>query len=268
MKRPFSGKSSLELQKLKEDVLKTRFERRKARLEIQELSRWYRRPSVLQPVAAIVIGLVTALIGIANGWFSTKLDRLKIEEENVTREIADLKAGRTELNDQINALKNERSTLQRRLADAAVQTDQLALTIKQLEQRADATEKYKTDFKNLQNSLEQASLHAKNVAATLDTSKKESKDGKIVQIGGWEPIDGSKLLGTARKEYELALSRCHGQSLENQDGKPADRPAALPPCPSAERVRVTNGFVYQIYNPPDEFVYYDTNGNRIPPPGF
>ena len=110
------------LRELEAEIPKAQTDSRKAKLEMLELRGWYRRPSVWQSWAAIVIGVVTALVGMANGWFSTKLDRLKIEEDTVSRQITDLKAGKNDLNTQIAALKKERDSLSAALSALRTET--------------------------------------------------------------------------------------------------------------------------------------------------
>jgi hypothetical protein len=68
--------AALEIQKLEADIQKARADRRNAELECRDLEHWYLRPAVPQPWAAIVLGVVTGLIGTASGCFSTKLESL------------------------------------------------------------------------------------------------------------------------------------------------------------------------------------------------
>ena len=74
-------KTQLEIQKLEVEVQRAQTDCQKAELEILELKRWHRRPAVLQSIAVIVVAVVAAIIGTANGWFSTRLDSLKLEQE-------------------------------------------------------------------------------------------------------------------------------------------------------------------------------------------
>ncbi len=174
-------KSALDIRKLRAEVQKANSDNRKTELEILELRHWYRRPSFLQPLAAILIASLTAFIGYANGWFSTKVERLKIEQDKLARQIDDLRTGRTQLNVQVTDLKVERDRALKKLAEAASLADQLAPTVKGLKQRAAMTNRYKAKLDTLQKELEQVSIRGQSAAFSYPFLSEDLKKGT-----GWQ----------------------------------------------------------------------------------
>jgi hypothetical protein len=101
---------------------KLRLETQKLQLEIIELQQWWRRPTYIQSVLAVVIALIAAggalITAYVNGWFDAKnavlqaqTARLETQKLLVESEIQNLNAGKTALNVQISGLTNERDRL-------------------------------------------------------------------------------------------------------------------------------------------------------------
>lgn len=195
---PIETKATLELEKLKADIAKAAADRQKAELEIGELKGWYRRPAVLQPLATIVIGLVTALIGLANGWFSTKLESLSNKQAEVRRDIEKLESGRSELKSQLVGLTSERNQLQARLKDVSAQAAALSAKVNELQPEAVRANRYKADLDRLKQSLTQVSTQAANAAAgTQSDSTKHAEpfsiSGTVVDAVSFYPISRAEV---------------------------------------------------------------------------
>lgn len=109
---PGERKTALEVLKLEADIKKAASHLLKAELEIRELRWWIFRPVVLQPLATILLATITGIIGIGNGWFSTKLESLSNKQAEVQRQIDKLTSTRSDLNEQIARLQKERNNLQ------------------------------------------------------------------------------------------------------------------------------------------------------------
>jgi hypothetical protein len=100
------------------EATKQELERRKLELEIRELSRpWYGRVSYLQPLAAVAISVISALLLWVNGYFSTQLTRLdnrqfelKQQNSKLEQDQANLKLKRAEIDKEIKAALAERDT--------------------------------------------------------------------------------------------------------------------------------------------------------------
>jgi hypothetical protein len=182
-------RSALEVQKLAAEIQKIQTERRKAELEISELTRWYRRPAFLQPVAAIVIGTLTAMIGTANGWFSTKLDRLKLEQETIQRQIGDLTAGRTSLSKQIASLTIQRNQLQERFSAVVSSADRLSKELLEARRVSSSTSQKYKQLEKLQGDLALALMHARTATAPPIVLT-----GHVIEKGTETTIPGAKVV--------------------------------------------------------------------------
>jgi hypothetical protein len=187
-------KTQLEIQKLEAEVQRAQTDRQKAELEILELKRWRRRPAVLQSIAAIVVAVVAAIIGTANGWFSTRLDSLKLEQEKVQRDIDDLNKGRSTLNAQIAILQAERDQLQRRLSDAGMEADRLSKTLSSLQIRAVEADRYKQDLRNLQQELAKVSDQAKAAAKRIPETNLVQMKGIVKDQTTRTGIEGASVI--------------------------------------------------------------------------
>jgi len=74
-------KPRLEIEQLMADIAKAKAAAVKSALEADELRKpWYVKPAILQPLAAISVAVVAAIVGYSNGWFQTKLESFKIEQ--------------------------------------------------------------------------------------------------------------------------------------------------------------------------------------------
>src|ERR1700738_2885375 len=84
-------KLPFELEKLKREIAKFEAETVKANLEAAELRKGgYKKPAMVQPIAAIVLTLGTAVLGYFNGWFDVKLTALRNEEKQASDELKEL----------------------------------------------------------------------------------------------------------------------------------------------------------------------------------
>jgi len=195
---PTDPRAILEIQKLEADIQKARADREKAELESRELKHWYFRPAILQPWAAIVLGVVTALIGTASGWFSTKLESLNNKEAEVQRKIDLLVSGRSDLNAQIKSMTAQRDDLQARLTQVSSEAAQLSARVNALQQEAGKADEYKADLQRLKTNLAQVSVQAKDAAkpnfAVVVESEKDPKraiDSARIQKGeAWMTTNG------------------------------------------------------------------------------
>ncbi|HEY7335438.1 MAG TPA: hypothetical protein VH639_11180 [Bryobacteraceae bacterium] len=186
-------KTHLEIQKLEAEIQQAQTDRQKAELEILELKRWYRQPSVLQSIAAIIVALVGAIIGTANGWFSTKLDSLKLEQEKVQRDIEDLNKGRSTLHVQIARLQTERDNLKSQLTKAAADADKLSQQVANLQIKAAETDEGKRGLKNLHDSLARVSAQAKTAAQTIPKADPARMIGLVIDDDTRQPIEGASV---------------------------------------------------------------------------
>ena len=205
-------KSSLEIQKLQEEILKVQTDRRKADLEINELARWYRRPSTLQPIAAIIIALVGTAVGVANGWFSTNLERLRIEEDK-------LKIGNTDLGKERDRLEKQVATLSEQLEGAAQNAQSLAYSLKSAEAKASTAEakaselvKSRAEIGRLSEELNRVGVDASRVALAsrpLSTSQSatvaDALSGKGIADAEITLRDGGALLSADRSDASGAF---------------------------------------------------------------
>lgn len=171
-------KTTLELRKLEADIAKAAVDRRKTQLEIHELTHWYQRPSVWQPVAAIVIAVVTALIGVANGWFSTKLESLSNKEFEVKQQIDALNGQRSILQGEIQTLRKERDEAKEERDAALARYNAAKKTIRDLSSELESVREIAARFRKgdveastLQNSLNNLERQAGAAATTLEPSR-------------------------------------------------------------------------------------------------
>jgi DNA repair exonuclease SbcCD ATPase subunit len=170
-------KAELEIQKLEADIEKAKADRRKAELDIKQLTLWYRNPSILQPIAAILVATLAAIIGTGNGWFSTKLESLKNQQDKVQREIDLLNAGKTTLHRDLDGLKTERDDLTKRLAETGAVAERLSKEIADLRKKAFAVDKYRLQLAILESKLRQVGADAREATEQI-------LYGKIVDSSG------------------------------------------------------------------------------------
>ncbi len=88
-------KARLESEKLQAEIDQARADTEKAKLEAEYLKRpWYKKSSVLQLLAVIVVTVVGTFVGFANGFFQSKFDKLAADTEKAQIENDKGQAGK------------------------------------------------------------------------------------------------------------------------------------------------------------------------------
>lgn len=119
-------REQLKIEKLTVEIEKARADRKKAELEAARLKNpWYLRPEILQPIAAIVIGVVTGIAGYVSGFFQTKLDSLKLQQQQARLALDDLNNARSGLRAQLAALQRDYDSVNTQLSVTLAKADAL-----------------------------------------------------------------------------------------------------------------------------------------------
>ncbi len=164
-------KLSFELEKLKREIAKFEAETVKANLEAAELRKgWYKKPAMLQPIAAIVLTLGTAVLGYFNGWFDVKLTALRNEEKQASDELKELNSTRSDLRAQIANLTAERDHLNQKLSETLHQAGKLEAKYALAAVKAAQGERYRHDAEEARKQIQETIAEATAARAAAEAA--------------------------------------------------------------------------------------------------
>jgi broad-specificity NMP kinase len=196
-------KSELEVKKLETEIAK-------ATLEVAELRKpWFRKPSLLQQIIAILILVLTGVFGYVNGWFSTKLESLNnardkaqtslhemeekrsalnIEIAGFNSQVIDLKSHVAGLQSQVVVLTSQRDKLEERLKEALERVQKLQENYETASAGAAQGEACYRELGKIRSQLQQT---ATALAATNVTPVGKWQEGNVISIHVFaEPSEG------------------------------------------------------------------------------
>jgi hypothetical protein len=169
-----SPKEQLEIDKLMVDIQKAKAEINKAVVETARLkSPWYFRPDILQPLAAIAIAVIAAIVGFSNGWFQTKLDSLRNQQERAELDVQKLNDTRADLRLQITELSKQRDELNGKLTSTLNRAEKLEGMYKQAAAMAGQSAHYRAEAESLRREL------VSQIGTTKDALKNTDNHGGV-----------------------------------------------------------------------------------------
>jgi hypothetical protein len=171
---PEALKSALEVQMLEAEIAKAKADKTKADLEAAELLKpWYQKPSILQPMAAIAIAILTGAIGYSNGWFQTKLESLHNAQDKAELELQQLNDQKSDYKTRIAKQNDTIAQLGSQVTSLGKERDDLIARLQQTLASAQAHPNTNKDASDIRQTI-----------ANLDKLKNDNLGGGLWRAGG------------------------------------------------------------------------------------